>query len=111
RCIADLDSEQYEVREKATLRLLKLGRVAEAAVRKALEDPPSLEVRRRLERILVPLDDPLPSGDVLRALRAVAVLERMGNTDARRLLERLVRDVPDPRFKHEARATLDRLAP
>ncbi len=109
RCIADLDSDDFEVRETATLRLLKLGRTAKAAARKALENPASVEARRRLERVLAPLDDAGPSGDALRALRSVAVLERIGSDDARRLLERLIREAPDDRLKAEAQASLRRL--
>src|SRR5262249_42431694 len=37
RLLADLDSDEFSVREKATVELEKLGRGVEAAVRKALE--------------------------------------------------------------------------
>jgi RNA polymerase sigma factor (sigma-70 family) len=55
RLIADLDADNFEVREKATLELGKLGKAAEPAVRQALDNPASLEARRRLERVLAPL--------------------------------------------------------
>ena len=44
--IADLDSPQFETRQKAAMELEKLGDLAEPALRAALADKPSLEVRR-----------------------------------------------------------------
>ena len=47
--IADLDSPQFAVRQKAVHALEKLGESAEAALRKVLEANPSLEARQRTE--------------------------------------------------------------
>ena len=53
RLIADLDSERFTVRAKAEGELEKLAERAEPALRRALEGkPPSLEFRRRIERLL-----------------------------------------------------------
>ena len=51
RLIADLDSDVFDVREKAA-KEWKLGAAAEPALRKALEGRPSAEVRRRVEGLL-----------------------------------------------------------
>src|SRR5207245_2615513 len=48
--IADLDSNAFEMREKAMHELAKLP--AEPALRKVLAGNPSLEVRRRIEQLL-----------------------------------------------------------
>jgi hypothetical protein len=65
-------------------------------------------VRQRLEGIVASLA--LPAGERLRELRAVEVLERIGDAEARRLLEALSRGAPDARLTRDARAVLGRLA-
>jgi RNA polymerase sigma factor (sigma-70 family) len=110
RLIADLDANQFEVREKATLALARLGRAAEPAVRQALDNPASLEARRRLERVLAPLQDqPLPA-DRLQALRAVEVLEEIGTPEAGEVLNKVAKGAAEVRLQQEARAAVDRLA-
>jgi RNA polymerase sigma factor (sigma-70 family) len=108
RLIAELDADRFEVREKATLALMKLGKTAEPAVRHALEDPPSLEARRRLERVLAPLEEQGLSGDMLQALRAVAVLEYVGSAESAEVLKKVAKDAADDRVRREAAAALDR---
>src|SRR5262249_28501254 len=49
RLIADLDDDQFEVREKAAAELEKQGGAALAALREALDGRPSPEARRRIE--------------------------------------------------------------
>ena len=50
--IADLDSNQFAVRKKATAELEKLGAASLYAMRKALDEKPALEIRRRLELLI-----------------------------------------------------------
>jgi RNA polymerase sigma factor (sigma-70 family) len=108
RFIADLDADDFEVREKATLALARLGKAAEAAVREALDNPASLEARRRLERVLTL--QATPSHDTLQAVRAVEVLEAVGGSDAEEVLRRITRDAAEAWLKQEAQAAVDRLA-
>jgi WD40 repeat protein len=110
RLLADLDSDEFPVREKATVELEKLGRGVETAVRKALEKPASLEVRLRLERVLDKMRAGGGSPDVLRAPRAMEVLEQAGTPEARKLLETLAHGPPEALLTHEAQAVLGRLA-
>src|SRR5262249_5907483 len=80
--IAALDSEKFPIREKAMQQLSQMGRTAERALRKVLLDPPSLEVRRRVERLLAKLDQGRQGGPTpqqARLLRALEVLERIGS--------------------------------
>jgi hypothetical protein len=98
------------VREKATLELGRLGRAAELAVRRALENPASLEARRRLERILAPLQEQDPPGDTLQALRAVEVLEQVGTPEAEEVLKAVTKDAAEERLRQEAQSSLQRLA-
>jgi hypothetical protein len=50
--IAALDDDAFDVREKASTELEKLGEAAEGALRKALEGQPSPEVRQRVKLLL-----------------------------------------------------------
>jgi WD40 repeat protein len=111
RLLADLDSDEFPVREKATVELEKLGRSVEAAARKAMEKPASLEVRLRLERVLEKIHSGVGSPDVLRASRAMEVLEQAGTPEARKLLETLAQGAPEALLTREAQAVLLRLAP
>jgi hypothetical protein len=107
--LADLDSSEFRKREAAAARLRELGDRAGGALREALKAGPSLDKRRRLESLLRALEGP-PSGEALRELRAVAVLERVGTPEARGLLKELARGGADARLTREAKASVERLA-
>jgi hypothetical protein len=85
------------------------GKEVEPTLRQALANKPSIEARRRLERILT---GPrlVPAPEVLRSLRALQILEAIGDEPARRVLRRLAEGAPGSRLTREARAALDRLA-
>jgi hypothetical protein len=104
--IADLDAANFKVRQKAYQELKKLGSHAESALRKGLQGRPSLEMRKRLEQLL---ESATYSREVLRGLRAVEVLERVGTSEAREVLKTLAAGTPGCRLTQEAQATLDRL--
>ncbi|MGH7174463.1 MAG: PQQ-binding-like beta-propeller repeat protein [Gemmataceae bacterium] len=108
--IADLDSDQFEAREHATAELKKLGGLAEPALRKVIASRPTLEVRRRIEDLLDPLDHHVLSREELRGLRAVETLEHIGSPEARRVLATLARGTPGIRLTDEARAVVERLS-
>ena len=55
----------------------------------------SAEAVERLQKLEERLSDPVPPAETLRALRAIAVLERVGTTDARKLLDELARGASD----------------
>ncbi|MHB1423975.1 MAG: sigma-70 family RNA polymerase sigma factor [Gemmataceae bacterium] len=112
RQIADLDADAFAVRESATEDLRKAGELAESALRKALASRPTLEMSRRVQGLL---DDIAqhhwrPSPKVLRQSRAVEVLERIGTSEARRMLETLGGGGADARLTQEAKASLARLS-
>jgi hypothetical protein len=109
RLIADLDSDRFDVREKAQGELERIGEDAVPALRKALDSKPSAEARRRMKSIL---ERPrTPSPETVQAIRAVEVLEKIGTPDARQLLESLAEGAPEAGLTREARAALERLAP
>jgi HEAT repeat protein len=109
RLIEDLDSDQFAIREQATAELEKLGELAEPTLRRILQGKPTLEQRRRIEPILAKLDA-IPSGEVMRSLRAVRVLEYAGTPEARRLLRELATGAEGARLTREAAAALTRLS-
>jgi hypothetical protein len=104
RWIADLDSAEFSVREKGMRELAQRGEAVEGALRKVLEDRPSLEVRQRIKLLL----EKLKGANRLRALRAVEVLEQFDTAESRRLLETLAGGASEARLTQEAKASLER---
>ncbi|MBY0527127.1 MAG: hypothetical protein K2R98_27275 [Gemmataceae bacterium] len=106
--IDDLDSASFTVREKAQRELEAVVDQAAPLLRRALADRPSLEITRRIERLLALLEQP-PLGASLQALRAIAVLEYAGTGEARQVLATIAQGAPDARLTQEAKAALQRL--
>jgi RNA polymerase sigma factor (sigma-70 family) len=107
--LADLDSTDFGVREKATAELEELGESGAPALNKALEGKPSLEVRRRVEAVLQKLRKESPGPERLREMRALEVLEQVGGTEGRQLLRSLAEGAPEAHLTQEARGALERL--
>src|SRR5262245_29977415 len=76
RLIADLDSEECSVRERATEELARLGESAGPVLREACARTRSPEVRRRLEQLLERLEAAALPPESLRGIRSVEVLEQ-----------------------------------
>jgi WD40 repeat protein len=111
RLIAELDSDEPDVRKRAAAALEAFGELAGPAMREASQRAPSAEVARQLKRLLaaVERDERAPAGDRLRLIRAVEVLERAGNPAARAVLARLAKGAPQARVTQDAKASLTRL--
>jgi Tol biopolymer transport system component len=105
--IADLDGDEFAVREAASEALAAQGNNATEALRRALEGKPSVEAQRRLEDLLA--REVGPSADQVQALRSLAVLERIGSPAARDLLQKLAEGKSGEFLKRDAQAALDRL--
>ncbi len=109
----DLDSDEFAVREEATRKLRAYGARAEGTLRRTLAQAPSVELRRRIENIMAEMSPPLLqlplSGERLRGVRAIEVLERAGNTAARQLLLLWTEQTDDVQLAVEARMALERL--
>ncbi|HEY7422744.1 MAG TPA: sigma factor-like helix-turn-helix DNA-binding protein, partial [Gemmataceae bacterium] len=108
RLIADLDSEQFAVREAAQRALEQLGSEAEPALQKALEGKPSIELRKRVETLLA-RPQIVYSPEVGRQIRAAQVLEQIGSRKARQHLEELAGGASAARLTREAKMSLQRL--
>jgi hypothetical protein len=110
RLIADLDHDDFAIRESATRDLARLDLLAEPALRAALEGDVPQERRRRAEKLLEQLRGPVTTPETRQAVRVVAVLEHIGRPEARQLLQRLAAGAPQARLTQEAKASLERLS-
>ena len=110
RLLNDLDSDRFDTREQAVRELEKLGELAEPALRRVLQDKPTLEQRRRIEPILSKLESRVPSGETLRSLRAVRAVEHIGTPEARRLLGELTSGADAAMLTRAAREAEKRLS-
>jgi hypothetical protein len=110
RLIADLDANEFAVREKASAALEKAGAQVIEPLKRVLEKPPSLEVKRRATRILRKINPGEMSPEELRVLRGVQVLESIGTPQARKVLETFARGAPGLRLTEEAALAVARLA-
>jgi WD40 repeat protein len=110
RLIADLDADDFARREEVSRSLAKLGSEAEPALRKSLEEKPSLEMRRRVQALLDGLTCQTEmTPDALRQVRAIQVLEQIGSPEARQILASLSQGAPAAPATREAAAALARL--
>jgi WD40 repeat protein len=107
--IADLDHNRFARREEATFELEGLIDAAGPALRRALQAAPSAEARRRLEYLLDKQRRTAPCLELLRTLRALAVLEESSIPEAHDLLARLAHRTVEAQLTQEARAALKRL--
>jgi hypothetical protein len=106
--IVDLDSPQFGVRSAAEAALLSKDNQAIPHLKLALGADPSLEKRRRIERMLADIPTTCPS-ETLRTLRAIEVLEFVGGSLAKRVLQQLAAGAPNARTTIEAASALKRL--
>jgi hypothetical protein len=90
RLLAELDDSDFEIREKAAKELAKMGYEIEPALHKALEGQISMETRRRVQEIVDLLPTrALATGETVRTLRAIQVLERIGTKEACEILHKI----------------------
>jgi WD40 repeat protein len=107
--LVGLGSDRFRERQQATQELEKLGELALPALNKLLASEPPLETRRRAEQLVKRLTRFTLSGEELRQVRALEVLERLGTAEARQLLQALAAGAPGALPTREAQAALDRL--
>jgi hypothetical protein len=110
RLIADLDSNQFDMRERAAKELANEGRSARPALLRALEGRPPLEVWRRVQDLLDQMTNLPASPEETVAERVVNLLERTNTSEGRDLLELLAAGAPDAWLTRTAKAALERAA-
>jgi WD40 repeat protein len=104
-----LNDPKFSVRDRASAELAQLGELARSAMEKKLAAKPTLEMRKRLEALLSKLDAPVTRPEILRGLRAVEVLERIGTKEAMQILETIAGGAPDALVTRDARSAVQRL--
>jgi WD40 repeat protein len=107
KLLANLDGDNYRVREEASRKLAEVGDTPR--LQAALDGAKSDEVRTRLTDLLANLANPtLTDRAELRRSRAIRVLEIIGDSAAREVLSRLAEGGPG-RLTRDAGAALARL--
>ena len=109
RLIRELDDAQFTVRQQAETALADLGELAVPDLHRALARKPSLEAEQRLRRVMAEAAGAPARPEQVRALRAVAALERAGVPEARELLQALAAGADASQLTRDARAALARL--
>lgn len=109
RWVEELNSTNFPTRQKAAKALEEAAEQAEGPLRTALESASALDHRRRIEELLEKLDGPVTRPELLRAIRAVEVLESIGTPEARTVVEALTKGDAGARLTREAKATLERM--
>ncbi len=108
KLIAQLDDDRFAERDRAAKELAALDELALPALRAAAEATTSLEHRRLVDKLLK-RPSLVSSPEVLRSLRAIEALERVGTPEAQRVLASLTRGAPEARLTREAKAAVERL--
>jgi WD40 repeat protein len=107
--IVQLDDDDFDKREQASRELEKLGVRVEGALRKAIKTASSAEVVRRAGDLLKKVEEGAVSGERLREMRALEVLEGIGTPEAKKLLDELAKGAAEAALTQEAKASLNRL--
>jgi RNA polymerase sigma factor (sigma-70 family) len=107
--IADLDSDDFATRERATAQLEDHWPVTEAALREVVAKSSSVEARRRAGRLVREMEKAVSPPRELRALRAVEVLEWVATKEVRARLLELTKGAPGARLTRAAAAACKRL--
>jgi WD40 repeat protein len=107
RWIKDLVDERFPIRENASRRLAALGDSVLSKLLAAVAGAKSAEQSHRLHALIEQLSEISPNE--LPRLRAIEVLEHIGNADAKALLAELAKGEPGTRFTREVCETLKRL--
>jgi hypothetical protein len=109
RLVADLESSEFAVREKAVEELARFGADVVLQLHAVLAGGPTLETTRRIEALLARPEIGRWSREAIRQVRAVQTLEQISSPEARKLLQSLATGIPEARLTQEARSALQRL--
>jgi RNA polymerase sigma factor (sigma-70 family) len=102
--IADLGTDDFDTRERATLEFAELGPFIADTLREVVEKATSAEARRRAEGLLREMEQGVIPPRELRSLRAVEILEWIATPEARARLLELAKGTPEARLTRAAAA-------
>jgi WD40 repeat protein len=108
RLIDQLDDDDFDVRERATVDLGRLGSLALGALRETARNKDKPEAASRARTLLQEMPT-TPPGDLLRSSRVIEALEQIGTTEARKVLERLAGGAEGAPETEYAQAALRRM--
>lgn len=109
KLIGDLSSPEYAIREEAFKQLEQLGGLVEPALKTAVRVSRSPETRKRAQTLLERLQPTIADPEIVRAIRAVEALERVGTRNAVDALRELAKGSPSADQTRAAVAALARL--
>ncbi|QJW95270.1 sigma-70 family RNA polymerase sigma factor [Frigoriglobus tundricola] len=109
KLVEQLAAPEFADREAAQAELERIGPEVVPALRDAIRAAGSAEVVSRAGELVNKLDPAPVTGEALRHVRAVEVLERIGSADARNVLSALATGAAGARVTREAAAALARL--
>jgi RNA polymerase sigma factor (sigma-70 family) len=113
KSLAELDDDKFDVRQKASQALGRLGKAVEADLRRERDTTQSPEVKHRLDELLDKLSGGaggVKSDERLRSRRLVAVLELAATPETKELLEHLAKKGASEELRQHAKGALERLA-
>jgi WD40 repeat protein len=109
KLVAELDDQKFAVREKAMRALAQLGPAAEEALTNKLQTRPSLEMTKRIDKLLVLIKTAAPTAEQLQMIRAVEVLQRLDTGAAREHLQELANGAEGAHLTSQAKEALERI--
>ncbi len=109
KLVAELDSDDFSVREKATEELKRLAGRAEKALRQRLKADASADLVKRIEELLTEIAKPTPSRDAYLLDRGLETLERIGTDEARAAIQELAKNASSGSAQEQIRTSLRRL--
>jgi WD40 repeat protein len=113
QCLKDLNSDKFKDREAATATLASYGRWVEGVLKKTFDNPPSEEVRQRVEKLLLRLstgkDATTLQQERLRMRRIIEILEQTATPEARGLLVEMSQGAAEDDLRDMAQGAVERL--
>jgi hypothetical protein len=109
RLVADLGGDEFAVREAASKALQELDEQTIPYLEETLQSTESPEVRRRVKGLLEQKQKVAKTAEQIRQIRAVMVLEQIGNGEAKTLLQKWAGGPAGALLTMEASAALKRL--
>ncbi len=109
KLIAKLDDAKFAEREKASMELRAFNELIEPDLLKTLKNPASDEVRGRVEQLLKRVEAPNMTPGIVRSLRIVEILERIGTPEAKHVLTEFAKGTLETWLAREAKRALTRM--
>jgi len=111
KCLADLDDNNFMIRDAAAKELEAMGALAAPALERKLQEKLVLETQRRLEGLLEKMERHVLTAGELRTVRAIEVLHGIATPEAIALLRTLSKGADGAVTTVQAKRALANLTP